>query len=143
MKIYVSTSMTGRTVASVERQQGDWSDVLRAAGLAPVIPHYAPRDEPAQIVPRDLALIATCDALLLDARHPSWGAACEMMFAAQRGKVVGAVYAGDPGLLSPFVIYHCVILGREVRDVVDRLKAVLGDGVTKRGEWLTISAGAA
>jgi len=133
MRIYISTAMTGRSLADVERQQAEWSALLRDAGFEPVVPSYDPGAGQGVVI-RDFGLIATCDAIVLDASRPSWGAAMEAYYGLTLGVAVVAVFPGDPRDASPFLRY-VTTLAPDVGTAVEHLKF----NVVKMGEWFVTS----
>lgn len=57
-----------------------------------------------EIVKSDLAAIAECDALLVNANEPSWGTAMEIVYAKQRGLFVSSWCGRAP--VSPWLRHH-------------------------------------
>lgn len=69
-----------------------------------------------QIVQGDLADIASCDVVLVNATRPSWGTAMEIVYAHQRGKLVVAFTEG--ARVSPWLRYHVRHIFGWLADVV-------------------------
>lgn len=77
----------------------------------------------AAIVEGDKADIDASDAVLVNARRPSWGTAMEVLYAHERGKRVVAFVGHERA--SPWLKYHCQYVSPDMADCIVALTAGL------------------
>jgi nucleoside 2-deoxyribosyltransferase len=131
--VYLAGPINGQTDAQCKVWREQAAARLEAAGLTALSPlardyRGVEAQHVTEIVEGDLADLATCDAVLVDAWRPSWGTAMEIREAHRLGKRVFA-FVGRTRPLSPWLSYHATCFP----DMHDAITALVGWAETRGG----------